>query len=363
MSRMKSAWAPAWALLAAALAGLLLFVPVAEAHGLGSEDPNRPVAEYLWLGTKHLLLGWDHLLFIAAVVLVSGSLWRATKMLSLFVLGHSITLALATWQEWTVSTTFVDIVVALSVVAVAAAGLSNREINWRLFGGGLFAFGLIHGLGLATRLQELGVSDNDLMWRVLMFNIGVEIGQALAVLAIAAVGYFIVRAFSGPWEQRTRLAFTAIGLAGLIGAMVLSFSGSEEADPPATEVAETTVPSDPQECEVEEVRSTIPFAGGGHPERNFYEPDEEYPSADFAHVLFDGYVVVEYRADLPAGDVEEIRGIADSGIEGIVDGASGDQEDALVATTLEREFRCSEVDVDALVEFRDDWITDYLGQP
>src|SRR5215208_361447 len=99
-----------------ALMALLTAAPAASAHGLGSEDPNRPVGEYLWLGIKHLLAGWDHLLFILAIVLVAGSLRRATKLMSLFVLGHSITLALATFQEWKVSTTFVNIVIALSVV-------------------------------------------------------------------------------------------------------------------------------------------------------------------------------------------------------------------------------------------------------
>ena len=73
----------------AAAAVLLAAAPSAIAHGLGAQDPNRPVEEYLWLGFKHLLAGWDHLLFILAIVLLAGSLWRATKLISLFVLGHS----------------------------------------------------------------------------------------------------------------------------------------------------------------------------------------------------------------------------------------------------------------------------------
>ncbi|HEU0023107.1 MAG TPA: HupE/UreJ family protein, partial [Thermoleophilaceae bacterium] len=94
----------------------LLAAPPAIAHGIGAEDPNRPIPEYLWLGYKHLLEGWDHLLFITAIVLVAGSAWRAAKLITLFVAGHSLTLMLATTQEWKVSAELVDVVIALSVV-------------------------------------------------------------------------------------------------------------------------------------------------------------------------------------------------------------------------------------------------------
>src|SRR5687768_5999771 len=138
------------------VAGLLLILAtapaIAEAHGIGSSDPDRPIAEYLWLGFKHLIVGWDHLLFILGIVLLAGELWRATKLISLFVLGHSITLMLATTQEWTVSTTFVDIVIALSLVLVAAVAYRGRPTDWRPFGAALLVIGLIHGLGLGTRL-------------------------------------------------------------------------------------------------------------------------------------------------------------------------------------------------------------------
>src|SRR5215210_4321010 len=168
--------------LAAAAILPLILAPVASAHGLGAGDPNRPVPEYLWLGFKHLLAGWDHLLFILAIVLLAGGLWRATKLISLFVAGHSITLMLATTNEWTVSATLVDVVIALAVLFVAVIGLRGRPSRWAWFGAALFGIGLVHGLGLATRLLELGVTDNSLALRVLLFNIGVELGQATAVI-------------------------------------------------------------------------------------------------------------------------------------------------------------------------------------
>src|SRR5687768_3542997 len=187
------------------VAGLLLILAtapaIAEAHGIGSSDPDRPIAEYLWLGFKHLIVGWDHLLFILGIVLLAGELWRATKLISLFVLGHSITLMLATTQEWTVSTTFVDVVIALSLVFVAGFALfRGRPDNWTPFGIVLLLVGLVHGLGLGTRLLELGVSDNDLFWRILLFNIGVELGQAVAVVAFVLALAAIAR-FAAPLRQ------------------------------------------------------------------------------------------------------------------------------------------------------------------
>lgn len=183
-----------------ALPGLLLLAPTASAHGLGAQDPNRPIPEYLWLGFKHLLAGWDHLLFILAIVLLAGGLWRATKLISLFVAGHSITLMLATTQEWTVSPELVDVVIALSVLFVAVVGLRGRPQTWTWFGAALFGIGLVHGLGLATRLLELGVADNGLAWRVLLFNIGVELGQAVAVIAFVGAGMVLTRL----WASRER---------------------------------------------------------------------------------------------------------------------------------------------------------------
>ncbi len=342
-----------WRLLGMAmLIGLLVFAPAAVAHGLGSEDPNRPVIDYLWLGTKHLLAGWDHLLFILGVVLVSASLWRATKMLSLFVLGHSLTLAIATFEEWQVSTTFVDIVVTLSVAAVAVAGLQrSRRINWRMFGSAMFAFGLIHGLGLSTRLQELGVTDDALFWRVLLFNIGVEIGQAIAVLGFAAIGWLIVNFYGNPVKLR-QPAFMTIALAGLIGAMILSLpgpSGEETIEQrPVVKVEEKELAT----CQVVNAVTKPSGVGSSHPERRFYEPGEEYPAEEFGHSMLDGYVVVTYRPNIGEGDLEALRSVVEGNPEGLLGGAEPGQKEALLAKTVSRELRCISVDTDALEEFR-----------
>src|SRR5688572_22995103 len=97
---------------------LALVLPAtASAHALfGSNDPDRPVIEYLTLGFAHMVGGWDHLLFITGVVLLAGNLKTAAKLVSLFVAGHSLTLLVATLAEWQLNATAVDVVIALSLV-------------------------------------------------------------------------------------------------------------------------------------------------------------------------------------------------------------------------------------------------------
>lgn len=342
---------------------MLLTAPaVAQGHGIGASDPNRPVAEYLWLGFKHLIVGWDHLLFILGIVLLAGELWRATKLISWFVLGHSITLMLATTQEWTVSTTFVDIVIALSLVFIAIVAYRGRPTDWRPFGAALFAIGLVHGLGLATRLLELGVSDNDLGWRILAFNVGVELGQAVAVIAFSGLLYGLAR--FAPHLRRiiARPAFVAIAAAGMIGTVVIAVTGSDE--PARTEVAEDTseqrAAAETENCT--QVDTAPPgFNNAGHPERNFYGPDEQTPVANFEHVIGDGYVVVTYKPDIPGSAVDELRTAIQSEDKAMVAGPAPQQSEALIARTARRTMTCTEADVAALLAFRDAWFIEIYG--
>jgi hydrogenase/urease accessory protein HupE len=336
------------ALLAAA--GVLAAAAPASAHGLGAQDPNRPLPEYLWLGFKHLLAGWDHLLFILAIVLLAGGLWRATKLISLFVLGHSITLMLATTQEWTVSAQLVDVVIALSVLFVAVVGLRGRPQTWEWFGAVLFGVGLVHGLGLATRLLALGVSDNDLAWRVLLFNIGVELGQAVAVVAFVGAGALLVR-LKASREDHRRPAFGVIAAAGAIGAAVLS------------------LPGDPARSEAKQISaacSEAPIAApavndAGHPRKQFYGPAEQPPTAQFQHVLGDGYVIVTYRPDIAAADLARLRDQIDRQPKAAIGGPAADQQEPLVATTARTRLTCSKVDVAAYLKYRDAWLKQIFG--
>lgn len=338
---------------------LLLAAPAAAlAHGLGSGDPDRPVGEYLWLGFKHLLAGWDHLLFILGIVLLAGSLLRATKLISWFVLGHSITLMLATTQEWSVSTTFVDIVIALSLVFVAVVAYRGRPTDWRPFGGALFLVGLVHGLGLGTRLLELGVSDDDLAWRILAFNVGVELGQAVAVVAFTGLLLGLARFAPGLRRVIVEPAFVAIAAAGIIGTVVIAVTGSGE--PARTAVAEEEAAAQTGDCT--QADSPPPgFNDAGHPERTFYGPREQTPVANFDHIIGDGYVVVTYRPDIPAAAVGELRTAIESESRGMVAGPAPDQSDALIARTARRTLTCAAADVPALIAFREAWFLEIYG--
>src|SRR5215208_5762979 len=192
----------------------------AAAHGLaGNADPNRPVAEYLWLGIRHMVGGYDHLLFIVGVVLVAGGLRPAAKLISLFVAGHSLTLLVATLAGWQLNADLVDAVIALSLVFVGVAGLRGLNENPRLLGVGVFAFGLAHGLGLSTRLQHLGLPDGGLVGRILLFNVGVEIGQLTALAAIVGLGTLLARHVARPSQAR-RYAYGTLIVTGLLAAAV-----------------------------------------------------------------------------------------------------------------------------------------------
>lgn len=205
---------------AAALPGVVLALPprLAQAHGIADSAKNKSVGEFVPLGIEHMLTGLDHLLFIAGVVLLSGTAGRAAKLISLFVLGHSLTLLAATMAGWQIDATIVDVIIALSVAYVGILNLRGGEPDWRLVGTTVFAFGLVHGLGLSTRLQHLGLPEDGLLWRVIAFNAGVEIGQLLAMAAVVALGVLVLRGVPRRRLQHAgALAFTASGALAALG--------------------------------------------------------------------------------------------------------------------------------------------------
>lgn len=148
------------------------------------------VAEtYLWLGVEHILGGVDHLLFVLALVLlINGRARMLLRTITAFTLAHSLTLALAVLGVVRIPAAPVEAVIALSIVFVAAElvdartgapGLGARS-PWTV----AFAFGLLHGFGFAGALSEVGLPPNAIPAALLMFNIGVEVGQLLFVGAV-----------------------------------------------------------------------------------------------------------------------------------------------------------------------------------
>jgi hypothetical protein len=336
------------------------------AHGIHDSAADKSVAEFVPLGIKHMLLGWDHLLFILGVVILAGNLRRAAKLISLFVAGHSLTLLVATIAGWQIDATVIDVVIALSLVYVGVQGLRSRRTpgaadgsaifasstgqseNWRLIAGVIFAFGLAHGLGLSTRLQDLGLPDDGLVARVIAFNVGVEIGQLMAIAVIVAIGYFVLPAVD--WPRVRRAAFGLLVATGLLAAFVLSLGAAagEDEDGGSTQASAG--------CEQTDTGPPGTLAGG-HPPKRFYGPGEKAPTVDLEHVVGDGYVVVRYRPDVAAGDRRALFDWVGKNSQAIA-APDASQQQPLKATTAYRELSCGRFEMGTLASFSDKWFTD-----
>jgi hypothetical protein len=183
--------------------------------------PAPPALSFFHLGVGHILTGYDHLLFLAALLLVCRTFGEAAKIITCFTAAHSITLALAALDVVRLSGRIVEPMIAASIVYVAA------ENVWQSLGEGgrhrvgrrmaiTFGFGLIHGLGFASALRQagLGTRSHGLAWPLLQFNLGVEAGQ----LAVAAVLFPLILAvrnrrptFERRWVPACSAAVAVVG--------------------------------------------------------------------------------------------------------------------------------------------------------
>jgi hydrogenase/urease accessory protein HupE len=331
------------AVLVAALAGL---PGTASAHGIGSAA-GLDAWQFIPLGIEHMLLGWDHLLFIAGIVLLAGGLRRAAKLISVFVAGHSTTLIIGTLAGWQVNAVAVDVVIALSVLFVGVVGVVGRPADWRWFTLAILAFGLVHGLGLSTRLQDLGLPESGLLLRVIAFNVGVEIGQLLAIVVLVVLGRLFARFVT--WPGAPKAANVALIAAGLVTAVVLPFL------PTPQKVDDSAL----GRCEVGPNRETYQLNEEGHPGKDFYGPAETYPEGAFAHVIGDGYVLVHYPPTLPADQLEPLRTYVTSPEGGkVVAGAEPGQTAQLKAVNAYETMTCADFDLEALKSFTKGWFAD-----
>lgn len=183
--------------LAIAAAGaLLLGAGAAVAHTISGSDATfvqgivgPAVGPFIYLGAKHMVTGYDHLLFLVGVVFFLYRLKDVVLYVSLFTLGHSLTLVGGVLGDLQVDAYLVDAVIGLSVVYKAFENIGGfREVfgvdpDTRI---AVLVFGLFHGLGLATRLQDMALSEDGLVTNLLSFNLGVEAGQVLALLFVVA---------------------------------------------------------------------------------------------------------------------------------------------------------------------------------
>ena len=162
---------------------------------------------YLVLGVGHILGGIDHLLFVLGLLLLVRSGWMLVKTITAFTLAHSITLAGATLGWVQVPQAPTEAVIALSILFLASELARQREARRGIMNGYpwlmSFLFGLLHGLGFAGALREVGLPEGDIPLALLSFNVGVEIGQLMFVgavlLVFTALRSWLVRL--APWAR------------------------------------------------------------------------------------------------------------------------------------------------------------------
>jgi hypothetical protein len=206
-----------------AFAGALLVSALAQAHGIAGDDQaflvrvtGAHIGPYVYLGAKHMVTGYDHLLFLAGVIFFLYRLKDVAVYVTLFAIGHSTTLLLGVLASWHVNAYLVDAVIGLSVVYKAFENLGG----FRLLGfepntkGAVLFFGFFHGLGLATKLQDLALSRDGLVTNMVSFNVGVEIGQLLA-LSLILIAFNVWRR-SGGFFRHAFASNVALMAAGFV---------------------------------------------------------------------------------------------------------------------------------------------------
>ena len=186
---------------AAAIALAMIVTGAAIAHGVAPgdqgfiEQTSGPrIGAFLYLGAKHMVTGYDHLLFLFGVIFFLYRMRQVATYVTLFAIGHSTTLIAGVLLGTQVSAHLVDAVIGLSIVYKALDNLGAWQ-RWLGFQpdtrAAVLIFGFAHGLGLATKLQDFAMSSDGLVTNLMAFNIGVEIGQLLALAAILiAMGYW-----------------------------------------------------------------------------------------------------------------------------------------------------------------------------
>jgi hypothetical protein len=185
-------WCASLALFAVLL--LIWGVEGVAAHGVAQDDANffltnvgAAIGPFLYLGAKHMFTGYDHLLFLVGVLFFLYRLRDVVAYVSLFTLGHSVTLLAGVLWGIQANPYIVDAIIGLSVVYKA---FDNMDGFRRFLGvqpntkAAVLIFGLFHGFGLATTLQEYTISADGLLTNMLSFNVGVELGQIMALTGV-----------------------------------------------------------------------------------------------------------------------------------------------------------------------------------
>ena len=208
----------------AVLLGCISLLASALAWGHGVADGDKGFIEqsvgpqlipFTYLGAKHMVTGYDHLLFLLGVIFFLHRMRDVALYVTLFAVGHSVTLLFGVLAGVHANPYLIDALIGISVVYKALDNLGAFE---RWFGfkpdarAAVLAFGLAHGFGLATKLQEFSLSPNGLVANIIAFNVGVEFGQLLALGCMLIAMAYLRR--SQAFERNAVVANTAIMTAG-----------------------------------------------------------------------------------------------------------------------------------------------------
>jgi hypothetical protein len=185
---------PLLILIIATVIAVLLLPVSASAHNVSKRDASfvqstkgAAILPFVYLGAKHMVTGYDHLAFLVGVIFFLYRLKDIVQYVSLFTVGHSVTLLAGVLGGVHANSWIIDAIIGLSVVYKAFDNLDGFQ---RLFGFqpntkiAVLIFGFFHGFGLATKLQELDLARDGLITNIISFNVGVEIGQVLALTAV-----------------------------------------------------------------------------------------------------------------------------------------------------------------------------------
>jgi len=196
-----------------------------DAHGVSGKDAvflqglqGRAIVPLMYLGAKHMVTGYDHLLFLVGVIFFLYELEDVFLYVSLFAVGHSITLLLGVLGGIRANSYVVDAIIGFSVVYKAFENMDGFRRFFRFQPNAkiaVFVFGLFHGFGLATKLQDFALAREGLVANIVSFNVGVEIGQTLALSAILIVFTY--------WRTRSGFIQHALAFNGVVmsGGLVL----------------------------------------------------------------------------------------------------------------------------------------------
>ncbi len=193
----------------------LLLTPDQTQGVVGTRKKQSRSFQFLPMGIKHILYGFDHLAFLLCLLLFMRKAVPLIKTITAFTLAHSISLFLVAFGFLMVPATPVEFMVALSIVLLAAEILGKKEASvsqgWRI----TFAFGLLHGLGYAGALQRIGLPEGDVISALLFFNLGVELGQLGFVILVLIHLRILERIWTGSRPYIERYTAHAVGFVGV----------------------------------------------------------------------------------------------------------------------------------------------------